>query len=222
MAFVQKDLLAMQNLAYREFHKKLIPTIKEDFVIGVPVPQLRKYAKTMIDKDFLKELPHTYYEENMLHGLLVSLEKDMELCLGRLNSFLPFVDNWAVCDSIRPKCFGKNKMRLLEEISKWLVSSHQYTVRFAIEMLMVHFLEEDFKEEYLQWVSSVKSQEYYVNMMISWYFATALSKQWECALPYITEYQLSPFVHNKTIQKAVESYCISKEKKQLLKLYRNR
>ena len=222
MSTVQQDLLAMQNREYREFHKKLIPTVDETLVIGIPVPVLRQYAKTLGEQEsaFLQQLPHTYYEENMLHGLLLSLEKDMELCLERLNGFLPFVDNWAVCDSLRPKCFGKQKKRLLSEIQKWLASSHSYTLRFGIEMLMVHFLEEDFNPVYLQWVAKVKSQEYYVNMMIAWYFATALSKQWEPALPYITGYQLSPFVHNKTIQKAVESYRISKEQKQLLKTYK--
>lgn len=222
MSTVQQDLLTMQNREYREFHKKLIPTVDETLVIGIPVPILRQYAKTLGEQEsaFLQQLPHTYYEENMLHGLLLSLEKDMDLCLERLNGFLPFVDNWAVCDSLRPKCFGKQKARLLSEIQKWLASSHSYTLRFGIEMLMVHFLEEDFNPVYLQWVAKIKSQEYYVNMMIAWYFATALSKQWEPTLPYITGYQLSPFVHNKTIQKAVESYRISKEQKQLLKTYK--
>ncbi len=222
MITIQQDLLAMKNEEYKNFHKKLIPTVNENSVIGIPVPVLRQYAKSLGNggEDFLKELPHTYYEENMLHGLLVSLEKDLELCLQKLNSFLPFVDNWAVCDSIRPKCFGKNKEGLLLQIQKWLSSSHCYTVRFAIEMLMVHFLEDDFNPVYLQWVAKVKSDEYYVNMMIAWYFATALAKQWEFALPYIEEYKLSPFVHNKTIQKAVESYRISKEQKEELKGYR--
>ena len=220
MKSIQKDLLAMQNPAYREFHKKLIPTVDESRVIGIPVPEFRKYAKNLENEDFLEQLPHTYYEENMLHSLLLSQEKEIGSCLEKVNEFLPFVDNWAVCDSLRPKCFAKNKEKLLAQIKKWLGSSHNYTLRFAIEMLMVHFLDEDFNEEYLQWVACVNSDAYYVNMMIAWFFATALAKRWDVAFPYIAECKLPLFVHNKTIQKAVESYRISNRQKQALKSYR--
>ncbi len=216
---IQRDLLRMQNHTYKEFHKKLIPTVNESSVIGILIPLLRSYAKGMKQTAdlFLKQLPHTYYEENMLHGLLLSLEKDIEVCFTNLNEFLPYVDNWAVCDSIRPQCFAKNKKLLLSQIQEWLDSSHEYTIRFAVEMLMVHFLDDAFRPEYLQWVAQIKSDKYYVNMMIAWYFATALSKRWYETIPYILEQKLSLFVHNKTIQKAVESYRISQEQKELLK-----
>ena len=218
---MENDLLLMQNLKYREFHKKLIPTVDEKTIIGIPVPLLRSYAKTLNNKkEFIQQLPHDYYEENMVHGLLLCEETDFSLCIENLNAFLPYVDNWAVCDSIRPKCFRKNKKDLLFEIQKWLVSPNPYVVRFAIEMLMVHYLDEDFKREYLQWVACVKSDEYYVNMMIAWYFATALAKQWDVSFPYIAEGKLPLFVHNKTIQKAVDSYRISNGQKQTLKSYR--
>lgn len=219
---VVRDLMNLQNLQYKEFHQKLIPTVEHKRIIGIPVPLLRVYAKNMGEyrSRFLRQLPHTYYEENMLHGLILSMEKDMDVCLEAVNQFLPFVDNWAVCDSMRPKCFAPNKPRLLLEIQKWISSEQTYILRFAIEMLMVHFLGRDFKEEYLAWVAAVTHDDYYVNMMIAWYFATALAKQWESALPFIREGKLSSWIHNKTIQKAVESYRITKEQKMELKRYK--
>ncbi len=218
---MEKILFKNQDLEYKKFHIKLMPSVDSDRVIGVRIPVLRKIAKTYSDtlkkEIFLKTLPHNYYEENNLHAFFIEDIKDYDRCITEINRFLPFVDNWATCDSLRPKCFKKNTDKLICEIDKWLKSEHTYTVRFAIEMLMVHFLDNDFKKEYLKRVSLIKSDEYYINMMIAWYFATALAKRWEEAFIYIKDKKLDKWVHNKTIGKAIESYRINEEQKEILR-----
>lgn len=214
-------LFELQDLKYRDFNAKLIPTVDKETVIGVRTPALRKLAKEITGSEeaeaFLKELPHQYYEENNLHGSLVEGIKEYDKCIKELNHFLPYVDNWATCDLMRPKCFKKHLMELLEQIKIWLKSEHIYTVRFAIEMLMTFYLDEAFEPEYLEWVSEIRSEEYYLNMMIAWYFATALAKQYDATIPYIENRKLDKWAHNKTIQKAVESYRITDEQKVYLK-----
>lgn len=218
---IQNLLFSLQDEKYREFHTKLIPTIDPDKIIGVRTPVLRKQVKELAKRpdihEYMMTLPHTYYEENNLHAFLIEQIKDYEECVRRLEEFLPYVDNWATCDSMTPKVFKKHKGELLEKISVWLASDHVYTIRFGIEMLMKFYLDEDFDERYLEWVAAVRSEEYYVNMMIAWYFATALAKQYEATLPYIVESRLADWTHNKAIQKAVESYRITPEQKVYLK-----
>ena len=216
---ITEELFRLQDLSYRDFHAKLMPNVAKDKIIGVRIPILRKYAKSIAEnaEDFFQTLPHTYYEENNLHGFLISEIKDYRECVEQLQRFLPYVDNWATCDGIRPKCFQHHRKELLTEIKKWLQSNHPYTVRFAIEMLMVHYLEEEFHPKYLQMVADVSSEEYYVKMMIAWYFATALAKQWDYTVPYLENNSLSVWVHNKTIQKAVESYRITSKQKEHLR-----
>lgn len=213
-----------QDTKYKAFHQKLIPNIDPKRVIGVRVPVLRKIAKdfalTDVREQFLKDLPHKYYEENNLHAFFIEQIRDFHLCIKEINRFLPYVDNWATCDSMRPKIFTKNRDKLILEIEKWLNSEDVYTVRYGIEMLMVHFLDDAFDEKYLGWVAQIKSDEYYINMMIAWYFATALAKRWDEAFSYIVNRRLCVWVHNKTIQKAVESYRIDRSKKELLKSYK--
>ena len=210
----------MQDSKYKDFHCRLIPTVDPDTVIGVRTPQLKAYAKSLKNadvSDFLTDLPHKYYDENNLHGFLIMNIKSYDESLAAIKSFLPYVDNWATCDLLRPVTFKRHRPELLEEIKIWLRSEHTYTVRFGLEMLMLHFLDEDFKPEYLQWAAEICSDEYYVNMMVAWYFATALAKQWEETVPYIEDRRLTPWVHNKSVQKAVESYRITAEQKAYLK-----
>lgn len=218
---IQQKLFSLQDTKYRDFQAKLIPTVCADSVIGVRTPELRAFAKELAksgDYDgFLSSLPHEYFEENQLHAFVISEIKDFEKCLSETERFLPFINNWATCDQLSPKVFKKHRAALLERIKVWIKSSHTYTVRFAIGMLMQHFLDEDFKIEYAEAVASVKSEEYYINMMIAWYFATALAKQYDAALPFISQMRLEIWTHNKTIQKAIESYRISDEKKNLLR-----
>lgn len=218
---VQKELFAMQDLSFRDFSSKLMPTVDKERVIGVRTPQLRKFAKefakTPQAAEFLECLPHTYYEENNLHGFLIAGMKDYGQCLAALEAFLPYIDNWATCDLISPKVFKKHLPELLERIRVWIASDHTYTVRFAVGMLMSFYLDEAFDAEYLELAAGVRSEDYYVNMMIAWYFATALAKQYEAALPYIEERRLDPWCHNKAIQKSVESYRITEEQKTYLK-----
>ncbi len=218
---IQEKLFLLQDNEYKIFHQKLIPNIDKNRVIGVRTPILRQYAKeiknTQLAKDFIEILPHKYYEENNLHAMIIEDIKDYDTVMEKLEKFLPYVDNWATCDCIRPKIFKKYKQSLIIKIDEWLKSNDTYTVRFAIEMLMVYYLDNDFKAEYLQKAADVKSDEYYINMMIAWYFATALAKQYEETFPYIKNKVLSVFVHNKTIQKALESYRIDSSKKELLK-----
>ena len=216
-----RELFELQDLKYRDFHSKLMPTIDKDTVIGVRVPALRKLAKEVFNNggygEFLKALPHRYYEENNLHAFLIEQITDFNLCIEETEKFLPFIDNWATCDMFRPKIFKNHKTELLKRIKVWIKSKETYTVRFAIGMLMVHYSDNDFKKEYAELVAGVKSDGYYVNMMIAWYFATLLWKQYDIVLPYIENNVLPLWVHNKTIQKATESYRITKEQKEYLK-----
>ena len=221
MTEIQRRLFALQDEGYRDFHAALIPTVDKGLVIGVRSPALRALAKelkgTEVAAAFMEELPHRYYEENNLHAALIGHIRDFEPCLAAVERFLPWVDNWATCDRMNPKALAKDKAALLEHIRLWLQSGHTYTVRFGMGMLMNHFLEEDFREEYLALVASVRSEEYYVRMMQAWYFATALAKQYEAAVTYLEQRRLGAWVHNKTIQKARESYRISDEQKEYLK-----
>ena len=218
---IQKELFSLQDKKYMKFLSKLTPNVSEDTIIGVRIPEIRKLAKKLVKndeyEDFLKELPHKYYDENLLHGAIISENKDFENCIELLNSFLPFVDNWAVCDTISPKIFKKHKKELIEKIKEWSQSDKTYTCRFGVEMLMTHFLDEDFKKEYLEMVANIHSEEYYVKMVIAWFFATALAKQWDYAVIYLENNRLDVWVHNKTIQKARESLRILEDKKGYLK-----
>ena len=218
---IQKELFSLQDKEYMKFLSKLTPNVSEDTIIGVRIPEIRKLAKKLVRnneyEDFLKELPHKYYDENLLHGAIISENKDFENCIELLNSFLPFVDNWAVCDTISPKIFKKHKKELIEKIKEWSQSDKTYTCRFGVEMLMTHFLDEDFKKEYLEMVANIHSEEYYVKMVIAWFFATALAKQWDYAVIYLENNKLDVWVHNKTIQKARESLRILEDKKGYLK-----
>ena len=223
---IRQELFSLQDPSYKAFHCPLMPTVDPDTVIGVRTPALRSLAKRLkAGKDisiFLSDLPHKYYEENNLHAILIEDITDFDACITALNAFLPFVDNWATCDMMRPKVLKKEPDRLLNEIEKWLTSEHTYTVRFGIGMLMVHFLDDAFHESYPKRVAKIQSEEYYVNMMIAWYFATALAKQWDGVIGYLEEERLPLWVHNKAIQKAVESLRISKERKQYLRSLRRR
>lgn len=222
MTEIQRKLFELQDKEYAEFQSKLTPSVNPEFFIGVRVPECRKLAKELYKNnpadvdDFLCSLPHKYYDENMLHGLLISEIADFNRCMSELETFLPYVDNWAVCDIMSPKCFRKHKTELLDAIKLWAKSSEEYTIRFGLEMLMSHYLDGDFKPEILEIAASVRSDKYYVNMMIAWFFATALTKQWKSAVGYIENNCLDPWVHNKTIQKARESYRITDEQKQYL------
>jgi 3-methyladenine DNA glycosylase AlkD len=206
---------------YGQFQRKLLPTVDPSKIIGVRTPVLRKMAKQFkkneLCEDFLSELPHIYFEENLLHGIMISENEDFGSCIQQLERFLPHIDNWAVCDQTSPKVFKKHRDELLTYIREWLDSEHVYTVRFAIGMLMRHFLDEDFKREYLDMVTAIRSDEYYINMEIAWYMATALAKQWEAAVPYLEAQTMERWVHNRTIQKARESYRISEAQKIYLK-----
>jgi len=219
--YIQSRLFELQDFAYKEFHSRLMPTVEKEKVIGVRTPALRKLAKEVVKMPeasaFMQILPHTYYEENNLHGFLIESIKDYDTCIASLNQFLPFIDNWATCDMMTPKVLKKYPDKLLEQIKIWIKSEKTYTLRFGIEMLMKFYLDENFKVEYAKMVSQVKSEEYYVKMMVAWYFATALAKQYESVIPMIETKQLEKWTHNKTIQKAVESYRITKEQKEYLR-----
>ena len=224
MKEIEKMLFDLRDEKYAEFQAKLTPGVPAELFIGVRVPEVRKLAArlqgSLEAEAFLKELPHRYYDENMLHGLLISGMKDYGAAVKETDLFLPFVDNWAVCDIMSPKVFKKHKTELLGKIREWAASNETYTVRFGIEMLQTHFLDSDFCTEYLEIPANVKSEEYYVNMMLAWFFATALTKQWESTLPYIVNRRLDTWTHNKTIQKAIESYRISDEQKEYLRTLR--
>lgn len=218
---VRDRLFRMQDLSYRKFQCKLMPTVDPETVIGVRTPELRKFAKefakTPEAADFMRGLPHKYYEENNLHGFLIEGMRDYGQTVAALDAFLPYVDNWATCDLMRPRAFKKHLPELLEQIKVWLASGDTYTVRFAIEMLMTFYLDELFQPEYPAMAAEVRSGEYYVNMMIAWYFATALAKQYDAVLPYLQKKRLAPWTHNKAIQKAVESRRLSDEQKACLR-----
>lgn len=221
MTHLQEELFKLQDTVYRNFHSSLMPGVDKEAVIGVRIPVLRKfakeYAKSGETEQFMRELPHKYYEENNLHMMLIGQIKGYDECISELEKFLPYIDNWATCDSPLPKCFDKNKEDVLEWAKNWIATDATYVKRYGMGVMMRLFLDEDFKEEYIQLVASVKSEEYYVNMMIAWYMATALAKQWDAAIPYIQERKLSEWVHRKSIQKAVESYRITPEQKEYLK-----
>ena len=218
---ILQRFFALQDLKYRDFQAKLMPTVDKSTIIGVRTPALRRLAKEFAKREdvgaFLDALPHGYYDENNLHGFLLCEEKDFDRVITRLDAFLPYIDNWATCDLLSPKVFKKHKAELLPHIRRWLASSKVYTVRFGIEMLMSHYLDEGFTPEYFDWVAVLRSEEYYVNMMIAWYFATALVKQYDTALPILLEQRLMPWTHNKIIQKAIESYRITDEQKAYLR-----
>ena len=224
MINIQQRLFELQDTEYKAFHAKLMPTVSLDVIIGVRTPALRKLAKELWRElpgddvqSFLETLPHEYYEENNLHGFFIESIKDYEDCVRALDAFLPYVDNWATCDLMSPKVLGKYPAKLLEKVRLWLADSHPYTVRFAIGMLMRFYLDKEFDIAYPEMVAGVQSEEYYVNMMRAWYFATALAKQYEAVLPYIEENRLDVWTHNKAIQKAVESLRITPEQKSYLK-----
>ena len=217
---IVKKLLSMQDLEYKAFHSKLMPTVDENRIIGIRIPVLRKFSKQLTAneaKEFFQNLPHFYYEENNLHAFIIERIGDYDECINAVNEFLPFVDNWATCDSLRPKVFKKYLPELLEQIKIWITSTQTYTVRFGLEMLMCYYLDKAFSTEILSLAASVNSEGYYVNMMLAWFFATALAKQYEATLPFIENDILDNWTHNKTIQKAVESYRITDEQKQYLK-----
>ena len=218
---IRAELFALQDLEYKNFQCKLMPTVDPDTVIGVRTPALREMAKRLINDEnverFLCDLPHKYYEENNLHAYIIGLIKDFGTCINALENFLPHIDNWATCDGTKCKCFAKNTEQLLPHIENWICSNHTYTVRFGILTLMSYFLDDKFKVKYLERVSRIKSDEYYINMMLAWYFATALAKQYDSAVGFIEQNRLALWVHNKTIQKAIESYRITDAQKEYLK-----
>lgn len=218
---IQERLFALQDEKYGDFQSKLIPGLPREQVIGIRMPAMRKLAKEFAKEEeaaaFLKQLPHTYYDENVLHALLIASMKDYDACMEAVEAFLPYIDNWAVCDGLSPKVFRKHKKELLEKIKFWIPSEHTYTCRFGIGMLMRWFLDEDFQPEYLEMPAAVRSEEYYVNMMTAWFFATALAKQWDAAIPYLEQSRLDSWTHNKAIQKARESYRITPVQKEYLK-----
>ena len=221
---IKDYLLKNQDLQYKQFHSSLMPTINSEVVIGIKVPILRNYTKELLKKydiqsfvPFFKDLPHQYYEENNIHAFLIEKINNYDECLFQLEQFLPYIDNWATCDMLNPKVFSKNKDKLLKKINEWIKSSHTYTIRFGIGMLMRYFLDKDFNSSYLELVYSIKSEEYYVNMMKAWFFATALTKQYDATLPVFQNKKLDTWTHNKAIQKAIESFRVPTEHKQYLK-----
>lgn len=218
---ITQRLFELQDLKYRDFHSSLVPGKNKELFIGVRVPLLRKLAKEYLQEgeceEFLQTLPHDYYDEDNLHAILLSEIKDYDRCLELVEQFLPYVDNWGVCDIMAPKVFKKHKQELLPKLKEWIASEHLYTSRFGMEMLMTHFLDEDFKPEYLELPAAIVTEEYYLMMMQAWFYATALAKQWNSTIPYLMENSFSRWVHNKTIQKAIESYRITPEQKQYLR-----
>ena len=218
---IRARLFALQDKGYQAFQIKLLPTVSPERVIGVRTPAIRALAKELRStpqaQAFMAQLPHLYFEEYNLHGALIDSLRDFDACIVALDAFLPYVDNWATCDQTSPKCFKNRQSALLPHVRRWMASPHAYTCRFGIGMLMRWYLDDAFIPEYLQWVASIRSEEYYVNMMIAWFFATALAKQYDAALPYIAQRRLSPWVHNKAIQKALESNRVTVEQKTVLR-----
>lgn len=221
---IRDRLIQISDEEYKDFHSKLMPTVDKNTILGVRTPKVRAFAKELkntsnID-DFLNDLPHKYYEENNLHGFLLEYIKDFDLCINRIDEFLPYVNNWATCDCVKPKIFKKHKDELLVYIKKWIESGDTYTVRYGVNMLMGFYLDEDFDTCYLQMAADIITDEYYVKMVIAWYFATALAKHYEETLPFITEKKLEKWTHNKAIQKAIESNRITLDQKNFLKTYK--
>ena len=222
MVDITEKLFSMQDKAYRDFSARLIPGVSLDSVIGVRIPLIRKLAKEITGEEgkaFLSKLPHRYFEEYHLHSFIIGKISDFDICMRETERFLPYIDNWSVCDSFSPKVFKKHKAELLDKIKVWLESDRTYTVRFAIKMLMDHFLDGDFSKEYPEMIASVKSDEYYVKMMVAWYFATALAKQYDDILPYVSEYKLDGDIHSMTIRKILDSYRISDEQKRQIRTF---
>ena len=218
---LHKELKKFQDLKYRDMQVKIISTVEPSSIIGVRTPELKAMAKEILKsgdyEDFLNDLPHKYFEENQLHAFILSGMKDAESCFEELEKFLPYVDNWATCDQMSPKVFKKHKDELLKRVKEWIRSDETYTVRFGVGMLMEHFLDDDYDVKYPEMVAKLRSDEYYVNMMIAWYFATTLAKQYDTIIPYIEKKKLDKWTHNKAIQKSVESYRITDEQKTYLK-----
>ena len=222
---LQSRLFSYQDNQYRDFMSKLIPTVERERVIGIRTPQLREFVKELYASDdyrwFLEATPHAYFEEDQLHAFVISLMKDFDQCLSETDRFLPYINNWATCDQLSPKVFRRNHDKLLPTIRNWIASELEYVCRFGVGMLMEHFLEKDFDPCYPALVAEIRSESYYVNMMIAWYFATALAKQYPFVITYLEDRKLPEWVHRKTIQKAVESYRITPEQKKYLKGLRN-
>ncbi len=222
---VYERLLSFQDEKYIDFQSKLVPNIDKNTIIGVKTPQMKEIVKEVFGTeeatDFLKVLPHKYYEENLIHFFLIAKIKDFDECVREVERFLPYIDCWPVCDQGSPMVFKKNHDKLLPLIKKWIKSKHVYTARFGMRMLMNEFLNDDFKEEYLEWVASKTGDDYYLKMMVAWFFATALAKQYDSAVKYIENKRLDPWIQQKTIQKAIESYRVSDEHKEYLKKFRN-
>ncbi|MDD6197448.1 MAG: DNA alkylation repair protein [[Clostridium] aminophilum] len=220
-----QKMFDLQDMKYRDMQIKIIPNLNPESIVGVRTPELRNMAKDSLKtgdyKEFLKELPHKYFEENQMHAFIISGIKDLNECLEELERFLPYVDNWATCDQMSPKIFKKHKGELLTHIKEWIRSDQTYTIRFGVGMLMEHFLDEDYDPQYPEMVAGIRSEEYYVNMMIAWYFATALAKQYESVLPFLEKNRLDDWTHNKAIQKCVESRRITEEQKKYLKTLKN-
>ncbi|MBR5369988.1 MAG: DNA alkylation repair protein [Bacilli bacterium] len=220
MDSIKEKLFKLQDKKYQEMQFKIIPNIDNSTIIGVRTPEIKKLAKDVVKgdyKSFLEELPHRYFDENQLHAFIISEIKDYDECINYINKFLPYIDNWATCDTLIPKVFKKNTDKLIIEVKKWIKSKEDYTIRYGIGTLMRFYLNDEFKEEYLELVSKIKSNEYYVNMMIAWYYATALAKQYNSTIKYIENNKLDTWVHNKTIQKAIESYRITDKQKDYLR-----
>ena len=218
---VRRDLFKLQDTEYRDLLRRLIPTVLPEAIIGVRTPELRKYGRELRKRTdagvFLRDLPHGYFDENQLHAFIISETKDFNDCVGEVCAFLPYIDNWATCDQLCPKVFGRHRDELLPFVKQWISSGLTYSVRFAIGMLMRFFLDGDFDVSYPEAVLAVRTDEYYVNMMRAWYFATALAKRYEEIIPVICERRLDPWTHNMTIKKAAESYRITDERKEFLK-----
>lgn len=218
---IRKELENQANEKMAEFSSKLNPTLDKNLILGIKTPVLRTLAKELFNSgdyyDFINDLPHKYLEENQLHGFIISMTKDFNEAVAQLEAFLPYIDNWAVCDQTSPKVFKKNRKVLMPYIKKWLKSKEPYTVRFAVNMLMQHYLDEDFEQKYLDMVASIKTEHYYVQMVMAWYFATALAKQYDSAIKIIESQSLDKWVHNKTIQKSNESFRVTPEHKEYLK-----
>ena len=223
---VYEMLLPYRDEAYRDFQAKLVPNIAPDTMLGVRTPQLRAIAKALCqsaDRDaFLRDLPHRYYEENLIHMFVLSAERDFDACVRGVEAFLPYIDCWPVSDQATPKAFRKNRQRLLPCVEKWIASDHVYTARFGIRMLMNEFLDADFRAEYLDLAASNPGEDYYLKMMVAWFFATALAKQYDATVPYFEARRLDPWVHNKAIQKAIESYRVTDAHKEYLKTLREK
>lgn len=221
---IRDTLFAMRDADYGAFQSKLIPSVAPESIIGVRTPELRRFAKQLLKRadvaEFLSALPHRYFDENQLHAFILSEMKEYDRCVEAVSAFLPFVDNWATCDQMSPRVFRTHRQELLPGIRAWIDSKQTYTVRFGVGMLMEHYLEEDFDANYPEWVASIRSEDYYVRMMVAWYFATALAKQYDLILPYFENRRLEPWTHRKAIQKAVESFRITPEQKAYLKTLR--